>query len=306
MRNTIIVFIIALLTVITIAYSFTQDSNAPQEKTDHISIITTTFPLYDFAKNIGGPDVDVKLLLPPGVEPHEFEPTPTDIVAMHDANLFIYTGKFMEPWAEDVINGINTQVKSIDTSIGVTLLQTDDDHAEGVDPHIWLNFDNAQKMVDTIAQAIAQEDPSHADIYLSNAAAYKTQLVQLNDLYTKTLATCQQRKIIYSGHYAFGYLSKKYDLDYKSVYGISPNSEPSAQDIAKLIDQINYEKISAIFYEELIDPKVARTLSEETNTKLFALTPAGNITKKDYQNNKTFIDLMKENLQNLTQGLSCK
>lgn len=310
-------------------YLFKKTTNKPQEETGRISIVTTTFPLYDFAKNIGGADVDVKLLLPPGTEPHAFEPTPTDIVAIHDANLFIYTGEFMEPWAEDVIDGIDTHVRSIDTSNGITLLHTDDDHeeddahiddhhadeveshtdhdhAEGIDPHIWLDFDNTQKMVDTIAHAIVQEDPSHADTYLSNATAYKQQLAQLDDLYTNTLATCQQRKIISSGHYSFGYLSNKYDLNYESVYGLSPNAEPSAQDIAKLIDQITHDNISAIFYEELIDPKVARTLSDETNTQLFVLNPAGNISKTDYQNNKTFIELMKENLQNLVQGLSCK
>jgi zinc transport system substrate-binding protein len=306
----IIIIIIAIIIIITVVFVF-KNNRTKKQDSPRISVVTTLFPLYDFTKNIGGDHVDVSLLLPPGVEAHSFEPTPSDIVTINRSDVFVYTGAFMEPWAEDIIAGMqNNTVVIVNTSAHIPLINEDEDHTDepshiGADPHVWLDFDNAQKMVTAIAEALSQKDPAHADDYHTNATQYKETLMKLDHAYATTLAQCRQRDIVYGGHYAFGYMSKKYDLHYEAAYGISPNAEPSARDLAQLVEQIKKNDTKTIFYEDLISPKIAETLAQETDAKLLALTPAGNISKEDYQNDTTFIMLMEKNLQNLAQGLSC-
>ncbi|MFA5986267.1 MAG: metal ABC transporter substrate-binding protein [Parcubacteria group bacterium] len=310
MKQKIFIAIIVILALIAVV--FLLKSNQKKESPSaRISVVTTLFPLYDFAKNVGGDHVDVSLLLPPGVEAHSFEPTPSDIITINRSDVFVYTGAFMEPWVEDVIAGMqNDTVTIVNTSAHIALINENEDHGDesshsGIDPHVWLDFDNAQKMVDAITDALAQKDPTHAGDYRTNAVQYKETLAQLDHTYATTLAQCRRRDIVYGGHYAFGYMSKKYDLRYEAAYGISPNAEPSAQDLAQLVEQIKKNGITTIFYEDLLNPKIAETLARETNTKLLALTPAGNISKEDYQTGTTFVMLMEKNLQNLAQGLSC-
>ncbi len=321
-----ILFAIGVIAIIGLGI-FAVSNIAQKSKTDSqkITIVTTLFPLYDFAKNIGQDKVEVLLLLPPGVEAHTFEPKPSDIVKINESGLFVYTGKFMEPWAEDIIKGItNKNVKVVDSSLGIEMMneaegahegEHEDEHADeeeehghehgGVDPHIWLDFDNNKIMVDSIAKALTEKDPVNADFYQKNATEYKNKLAQLDNQYKSGLAKCESKEIVYGGHYAFGYLGKRYGLAYESAYGISPDSEPSAQDLAKLIEQIKKEKIKYVFFEELVSPKVAETLAKETGAGLLLLNPAHNLTKEDFENNVSFLSIMEKNLINLKTGLGC-
>lgn len=328
--------LIAFLVMAGTIFSSMRHINSPQEHTskeqgsEKIQIVTTLFPLYDFAKIVGGDFVDVTLLLPPGVEAHAFEPTPHDMLTINNADALIYTGDFMEPWIEDIKKGAGANVLIVDTSVGIALMEErdhdeikDDTHTEEdpsfdnhnienehhhgtIDPHIWLDFDHAQIMIDTITNALIQKDPAHAQDYRKHASDYKDRLHALDAKYAASLAACDSRTIVYGGHYAFGYLGKKYDLAYEAAYGISPDAEPSAQDLAQLITQVRTRNISTIFYEELLNDRVARTIAHETGTQLLSLHPAHNISKGQYTDGTSFISLMEKNLQNLTQGLSCK
>lgn len=309
MKKTI--FIIGvLLVVIASLYALTNLNRSKKKHTDKISVVTTLFPLYDFAKNIGQGEVEVTLLLPPGVEAHTFEPNPGDIVKINEADLFVYTGKFMEPWAQDLIKGISGKdVKIVDSSSGIKMIkeeQKQEHHnQEGVDPHIWLDFDNAKKMIDCISKAFAEKDPANREYYKKNADEYKNQLTKLDNEYKTKLANCQSKEIVYGGHYAFGYMCKRYGLKYMAAYGISPDSEPSVEDLIKLVKQIKKDKIQYVFYEELVSPKIAEMLTKETGTKLLLLNPAHNLTKGEYENRATFLSIMESNLKNLSIGLQC-
>jgi len=322
MKKILFVIVVAAIIVLGI-YAVSNIGQKPENDSQKITIITTLFPLYDFAKNIGQDKAEVTLLLPPGAEAHTFEPRPSDIVKINESDIFVYTGEFMEPWAEDIIKGISDKkVKIVDIGSGIELMneeeeceheeatrKEDDKHEhhrrEGVDPHIWLDFDNAKIMIDSIAKAIAKKDPANADYYQKNAADYKNKLTKLDDEYKIALAKCQSKEIVYGGHYAFGYMAKRYGLEYMAAYGASPNSEPSALDLVKLVEQIKEDDIQYVFYEELVSPKVAETLAKETGAKLLLLNPAGNLTKKDYKNRATFLSIMENNLKNLSQGLQC-
>lgn len=271
-----------------------------------LKVIATLFPLYDFAKNIGQDKVAVSLLLPPGVEAHSFEPKPQDIVRISEADVFIYTGKFMEPWAEHILTGIAAKkLKVIDTSQKLTLLK--DERVRGVDPHIWLDFTNAKKMVDDICAGFVQKDLANESFYLSNAEAYKKKLDKLDEQYSRALANCRHRIFIHGGHFAFGYLAKRYNLIYISAYkGFTPDAEPTAKDLVALVEKVRRYKVSYIYYEELINPRVAEVVSREARVKLLKLSAAHNISKEDLRQNVSFLSIMESNLVNLKKGLECQ
>lgn len=314
-------FVGIIIIVVLVIFSISNVTKKTAPVSTKISIITTLFPQYDFAKAIGGNKVNVKLLLPPGIEAHAYEPKPSDITEINKAGIFVYTGEFMEPWAHDIIESVDKKVKIIDASLGIETMQVaenkDEEHEEaeteevhhhhgGVDPHIWLDFDNAQKMAENITKALVEVDPRNASYYQANLKACRAKLLELNNGYKKTLATCKSRTVVYGGHYAFGYLARKYDLKYEAAQGFSPDAEPTAKDLITLIEQIKKEKISHIFYEELTSPKIAETLAKETNTKLLLLNGGHNLSKEDYETGETFVSLMEKNLANLALGLDCQ
>lgn len=283
----------------------------PQANSNKLKVITTLYPLYDFARQIGQDKVTVTLLLPPGVEPHAFEPKPNDVIAINQADVFIYTGKFMEVWAEDILKGVfNKNLKVVDTSEGITLIASafhdSDEPAESNDPHIWLDFDNAKIMVDTIAQGFVEKDPANKTYYLNNASSYKKSLDELDRKYKTTLASCATKEIVYGGHYAFGYLAKRYGLMYKAAQGIAPDAEPTANDLITLVSQIKKDNVTTVFYEELTSPKIAETLAKETGTGMLLLNAAHNVTKQNLQQGATYLSIMEDNLANLKVGLVCQ
>jgi zinc transport system substrate-binding protein len=280
-----------------------------------INVIVTLFPIYDFAKNVGAQYINVNLLLPPGVEPHSFEPSPEDIIKIDRADIFIYTGKYMEPWAEKILKGIDKKNLIVaDCSKGIQLksgMGGDNNNHEGhvhkLDPHIWLDFENAKKMVDNILEALIEADKSHNEYYINNAEIYKSKLTKLDERFKESLSSCKMRYFVHGGHYTFGYLARRYGLHYISVYeAFSPNAEPTAQRLSMLINTIKKYNTKYIFYEELISPKLAETISKETGVKLLKLHGAHNLTKDEWEKGFTFIDLMEQNLSNLRLGLQCQ
>jgi zinc transport system substrate-binding protein len=334
------VFILSLILIIAFVFAACQRKEEKAETAQKIQIITTLFPLYDFAKNIGQDKVEVVLLLPPGVEPHSFEPKPDDVVRINKADLFIYTGKHMEPWAVDILKGLdNKNLVVVDSSQGISLMEEKGEqehqhgeehskkeipihdeahkhldkeehehrHKEGhhheMDPHFWLDFVNAQKMVDHILEGLVKKDPIHKELYSKNAEQYKSKLNDLDQKFKETLSRCKTKVFVHAGHFAFGYLSKRYGLEYVSAYGFSPDAEPSPKRLVELTKTMKKLGLRHIYYEELITPRVAEVISKETGAKLLMLHGAHNLTKDEFEKGDTFISLMEGNLKNLEVGL---
>lgn len=295
-----------------------------------LEVVTTLFSAYDFAKQIGQDKVRITLLLPPGVEAHTFEPKPSDIVRISKSDVFVYIGKFMEPWLDDILTGLShKKLVVVDASNDIKLIKDEDQDEErdmhggvgkhhsgghehghhlrhGKDPHIWLDPVNAQKMVDNIAEGFCKQDAIHCDFYKTNAAEYKKKLHDLDHLFRTGLAHCKQRTILYGGHFAFAYFAHRYSLKFVSPYrGFSPDAEPTPRAIAELIQTIRSSGMKCIFYEELLDPKVARTISKETGAKIELLHGAHNVSKQDLTKGLTYLDIMEENLVKLKTGLEC-
>ncbi|HAK88274.1 MAG: zinc-binding protein [Nitrospirae bacterium GWB2_47_37] len=315
MKSLNIVFILVICLAVMLLSCAKKEEKQPETK--KLRIVTTLFPLYDFAKNIGVEYADVSLLLPPGVESHSFEPKPDDIVKINKAGVFIYTGKHMEPWAEKILKGIdNKSLIVVDSSKGINLMKEAEedghDHKHGkseqeMDPHIWLDFGNAQKMVDNMLEGFIKADAVNADAYRKNAAQYKALLSALDNKFREGLASCSTKYFIHGGHYAFGYMAGRYGLNYISAYrGFSPDSEPSAKRLAELVKNMKKHNVKHIFYEELVSPRVADTIAKETGAALLQLHAAHNITKKEWDKGVTFAGLMEQTLANLKIGLQCK
>lgn len=285
-----------------------------------LEVVTTLFPLYDFARNVCGDRAEVSLLLPPGVEPHSFEPKPADVVRLSRAGVFIYTGPDMEPWAEDILKGTKNpglQVIRADQGVRPGPRQSPHDGERGArhhdhghsadasDPHIWLDFDNAMRMVDNIRDGLIRKDPAGRENYERNAAVYREKLRDLDNRYRQGLKSCRVRTIISGGHSAFSYLARRYGLDYVSVYGFSPDAEPTPGNLARVTRTLKTKGSRYLFYEELMDPRVARTIASETGASPIRLHGAHNLTRDELERGDTFIGLMDRNLEQLKTGLEC-
>ena len=270
------------------------------------------FRSFDFVREIAGDKVEVSLLLPPGVEPHSYEPSPRDIVDIQKAALFIYTGKIMEPWADKIIQAAEGKALIIvDSSQGVVLDELDDHSNEdegehdGADPHIWLNPVYAQVMVTNIVEGLAQADPKNAELYRTNGEVYKQKLQVLDGKLLEAFAQAETKQIIYAGHFAFGHFAKRYGLEHVSPYtGFAPDAEPTPQRIAELIQNVADSISKVIYYEELVDPKVARVIADQTGAKMLLLHAAHNVSKENLANGITYLEIMEDNLQKLWEGLS--
>lgn len=292
----------------------TPKEQAPRP-TGKIQVVATLFPLFDMARAIGGESAEVTLLLPPGVEAHSFEPRPGDILRLNNADIFIYTGPFMEPWAESLLKGLDTKrLLAVNAGYGIPLRKqgNEQDHGDehhhqgGGDPHIWLDFGNARTMVATILNGFVVKDPVHADVFHRNAAAYQARLDELDSSYRAGLASCGTRTIIHGGHFAFGYLAKRYGLKYVAAFPSSGDSEPNARQMAEMVGLIRSTGAGAIYYEELVSPRLADTLARETGTRLLILNAAHNVSRDELVRGVTFPMLMERNLENLRQGLQCR
>lgn len=306
MKKTIVILLVGFMLIL--------NGCAPtQPESEKITVITSLFPQYDFVRQIAKDKVNVSLLLPAGVEPHSFEPTPQTIVTIGDADIFIYTNAMMEPWIEKVVdNVVNEDLLIVESSLGIEYIEhseeeeheeeEEEEHGE-LDPHVWLDPLNAKVMAQNILTALIEVDPENSDFYQTNANALFLQLDELKAEYDAVFANPAHRTIIYGGHFAFGYLANRYGLEILSPYtGFSPNAEPTPQAIVELINRMTELNIKTIYYQELIDPKTARVIAEQTGAKMVLLHGAHNVTTEELQAGATYVSIMRENAQKLMEG----
>ncbi len=303
-----------VITVFIILLLITSCVKQQESSKKKMIVITTLFPLYDFAKWIGKDKVSVTLLLPPGVEAHSFEPKPEDVLNINKAKVFVYTGRYMEPWVDKILKSIdNKNLVIVDSSNGIEFLEKEEDddhhheHESKIDPHIWLDFVNAKKMVDNILQGFIKADSENSEFYKVNAELLKKELDNLDEKYRKGLARCKTRYFYHSGHFAFNYLAKKYNLHYVSVYtGVSPDEEPQPKRVAHIIKEIKNKKLKYIYSEEFLSPSIAEVISKETGVTMLKINAGHNVSKEEFERGISFFDIMEKNLQQLKIGLQCQ
>jgi zinc transport system substrate-binding protein len=283
-----------------------------------VKVVTTLFPLQEFARMVGGERAQVDLLLPPGAEPHEWEPKPGDLARIYKADVFIFIGPAMEPWAHDLLKAAQkANLRVVEALKGLPLLEAGESPREisrerkspaeeRVDPHVWLDFSLDLKIIEAIAAAFGEKDPAHASEYQANAAATQARLSALDQKYKSGLARCGRRQMVLGGHSAFAYLAKRYDLRQIPLYGVSPNAEPSPKKLAEVITSAKNHGVKYIFFEELVNPKLARVLAREAGIQTLSLSDGANLTREQVKQRVTFFDLMERNLEHLRKGLECE
>lgn len=286
-----------------------------------IRIIASVFPLMEFAQAVCGERGEVHLLVPPGAEIHTWQPRPSDIVRLSSADLFIFIGSSMEPWLQDILDSVqNPNLRTLEASQGIPLIERDsagsehegeheDEHAheaEGVDPHIWLDFQNDQIIIDKIAAALSGLDLEGTSIFRKNASVYKQRLRALDEKFRGTFQECTHKVFILGGHAAFGYMARRYGLRQISLYGLSPDSRPTPKKLVEIVELAKKYKIKVIFFESSVNDELARVLAREVGARTLVLNPGANLTKEELELGKTFFDIMEENLENFKDGLICR
>ena len=285
-------------------------------------VVASFYPLYEFSRQVAGDRAEVVSLVPPGVEPHDWEPSPQQMIDVQKARLFVYNGAGFEPWAEKLLRDVrDAKVVAVDTTRGVTLLPApaagptsaahrDHVHARDaagrdVDPHVWLDPELAQAQVDAIRAALAASDPPNAAVYDANARAYRARLAALDTTMANGLRDCARRDIVVS-HASFAYLARRYGLTQVALMGLAPEAEPSPAALAAIANVARTRRATAIFFETLVSARLAETLAREIGARTLLLNPVEGLTKEEASAGKDYVALMEANLENLRAGLGCR
>jgi zinc transport system substrate-binding protein len=269
------------------------------------------------ARAVSGGKCDVRLLLPPGTEAHSFEPRPDDLIRINRSAIFIYTNSIMEPWAEKLTGGRGGNTVVVNAGAAISLMpaaeagdeqhgDTGHTHGSGKDPHVWLDPANAAIMLDTICAVFVARDPANGEFYRANAAAYRQKLMEIDARYRVVLGDCHSRILLHGGHYAFGYLAKRYGLTYVAAIGVNADAEPTPVKIVSLVKQIRTLGIRAIFAEEMLSPRIAETIASETGARVLTLHAGHTVSRTDLNNGITLPEIMERNLHALSKGLECR
>lgn len=289
-----------------------------------VNVVTSFYPIYEFAKAIGGDQANVTNLLPTGVEPHDWTPRSKEILNTSKAQLFLYHGAGLEGWVPNFLKGLGRDavVKSVEVSHGVSLItaEGDDGHHHGeeaaengeeehhddsshhIDPHTWVSPKSAKIIAENIKNSYIEVDPEHQAEYESRYAELAKKLDELDSKFTTELANTSKKEIVVS-HQAFGYLCRDYGLTQHAIMGLSPEAEPRAQDIVALSNMVKEEGIKYIFFEELVSDRLAKTLASEAGVQTLVLNPVEGLTKAQDKDGENYFTLMEKNLQNLLLAL---
>ena len=288
----------------------------PAVSTSRIKILTSIFPLTEFAAAVVGDRGDAELLLPPGAGVHTWQPRPGDILRLASSDLFISVGAGLEPWLSGVLKAVpGGGLRVLEVSRGLPLRPAEADgpeesaheHSHGpLDPHVWLDFSLDLLIVDQIVATLSEIDPAGGAEFRRNAEALKSRLHGLDSRYADGLKNCTGKTLVVGGHAAFGYLAKRYGLVQTALYGLSPDSQPRPQHLLKVIDFCKKEGIHTVFFETSVPPGLAHTLAGEIGGRVLVLYAGHNLTRDQVEKGVGFFDIMEENLKNLREGLGCR
>lgn len=275
---------------------------------DDLSIVTTIYPYYDFTRNIIGNDKNITLLLSPGSELHSYEPTPKDIVKINNADIFIYTGGESDEWVEGVLSSIdNKKIKIIKL---IEHVDTYNEELNGevfdeVDEHIWTSPINTIKIIEVINKELVLLDKDNKEIYDNNADKYISELRNIDKEIREVVNNSKRKVLVFGDRFPLIYFTKEYGLDYYAAFkGCDSNSEPSSKTISYLIDIIKKDDIPVVLHLELSNQNISKTLSDATNSKIKEFSSVHNISKRDFDNGLTYVDVMKRNIEVLKEALN--
>lgn len=282
-------------------------------KASKVKVVASFYPIYDFVQKIGGDRVEVSSIIPPGVEPHDWEPTIQQRLKAESSDMIVYNGAGFEKWIEE----IDAKFR-VDTSEGLELLEGSSeggDHQtsasghtdlnENADPHIWLDPILAKYQIEKIRDGLIKIDPANTNYYNGTAKKFIAELDSLDAFIRSELSNCDKIDFI-AFHNAFTYFSNRYGLNQHSVYGVSPEGDILPQRLQEIIKLSRELNIDTIYAEDLIDPRLVNVIATEIpNGKVLILSPIEGIDEEEQKAGKGYIDKMRQNIENLKVGLRC-
>jgi len=281
----------------TLVISNSNLSEPIAQQSSKINVVASFFPIYEFAKQVGGDRVNIMTLIPAGVEPHDYEPTIQQLQEAENADVVFFNGLgFEDSW----IGRINND-NLVDTSSLLNLSQG----SKTRNPHVWLDPVLAKAQVQQVENALIEIDPNNKLYYQNNAMNFTAELDGLDSEIKNVLQTCNKKDFV-AFHDAFGYFANRYGLIQHSVQGISPEGEVLPQRIEQTIRLADDLGLNVIYAEELVDPRFAGVIAQEIpNGKVLVLSPLEGIEKEEMDTGIGYLDKMEQNISNLKVGLEC-
>ena len=324
LKNTFTALMCFILTIVFSGCVNTEFQN------DKLNIVTVIFPQYDFVRAVVDNKANVSMIMKPGAEIHGFEPSLSDIRAISDADVVIYNGGESDKWVEDVIMSVNKKdLHTIRLMDHVDLLEeehitgsshthihnhahehSENDHDEcesyiGIDEHIWTSPKNAIKMIDAICNLIISIDSTNKNKYLNNTQKYKNKISEIDYKITQVCQNAEKNMIAVGDRFPFLYLTKEYNLEYLAAFpGCSPETDANPSVIINIINTMKVQEIKTVLCTELSDKKMARTISNETDSHILTLHSCQNISVDDFESGVSYVDLMNENIKTLKEALN--
>ena len=255
-----------------------------------VSVAAAFYPLAYAAEQIGGNQVEVRNLTPPGTEPHDVELSARDVERIRAADVVLYLGSGFQPSLERAVDGADG--KTIDLLEGLHLLASE----EGVDPHVWLDPLRYAEQARRIGDALGRQ---------KSAARFAERLRKLDADFKSGLARCARREIVTS-HAAFHYLADRYELEQIGLTGVSPEAEPTARDLERIVREVDRSGATTIFSEALVSPRLAETVARETGAKTAVLNPLEGLSQEEADQEEDYFSVMRDNLVTLRQALECR
>lgn len=297
------VILLCILVILALQKNLFKITSKPKD--NKLQVVTSFYPLYYFATQIGKDKATVNNITPSGAEPHDYDPSTRDIAEIENSNLLILNGT-VEAWGDKIKDNLQgTHVVVITAGQGLLTQNVTEDGQNQIDPHIWLDPIRAKQEVHAIAQGFEKVDPKNASYYQKNEQDLDTKLDTLDSEYKAGLSQCQQKDIITS-HAAFGYLATRYGLRQVPIAGLSPDAEPSAQQLANVVQFAKKNNVKYIFFESLISPKLSQTIASEVGAKTLVLDPIEGVSNNDMRAGKNYYTIMQDNLKNLQIALQCR
>lgn len=309
MKKIITILIMFILLITITGCNMTKDDNK-------LTILATNFPCYDFARAITKDvsNTSVEMLLKPGTEAHDYEPTPKDIIKISKSDVFIYVGGESDEWVNDLLDSIDTKkvkviklmdlVDPIEEEL-VEGMQSDEDVTDKeYDEHVWTNPINVIKIIESLNDAISSLDSDNSYIYENNTNTYKIKLENIDNEIKNIVNNSSRKELVFADRFPFRYFTEEYGLNYYAAFpGCSSETEASAKTISFLINKVKEDNIPAVLTIEFSNKKIAKAISKETGAKILELNSAHNISVENFESGKTYIDIMNENINVLKQAL---
>ena len=307
MKN-VLFFLILLAVLFAGGYAFFSKKtgkNVASNDSAKLQVVTSFYPLYFFAQQIGSDRAAVTNIVPAGAEPHDYEPTAQDMAQMEKSRLIVVNGGGLEAWSDRLAKNISAKNTTIVVAgEGLLTREMRENGAVTTDPHIWLDPVLAKKMAERIALGFEAVDPEHAAFYRENAGRLLEQLDDLDATYRSGLQACAEKNIITS-HSAFGYVAAEYGFNQVSIAGLSPDAEPSSAELANIVQFAKVNHVRYIFFERLASPKLSQTIATEVGAETLVLNPIEGLSDEEIARGEDYFSVMRENLAHLQTALQC-